>query len=240
MDKGHRIALWSGPRNISTALMYSFAQRKDTTVVDEPLYGTYLSQLTDAGKHPGSVEILTTMELDPHAVIREMCGKYPTPVVFFKNMTHHLSNLPHGFTKSFNNLVLTRNPIDMLPSFHDVIKNPTMSDVGYQAHVDLINFWDENNIRYTVLDSQRIQDDPKSQLELLCLKIGIEFDPSMLNWPAGARKEDGCWAKYWYMNVHKSTGFLPYKKKDEPFPAMLEPLLAECVPLYNKLLQKAL
>lgn len=241
MDNVKRICLWSGPRNISTALMYSFAQRKDTKVFDEPLYAYYLKHHPEAHSyHPGTQEILETMENNGDKVVDMILGYNEKPVLFFKHMTHHLLGLNRDFMKKTINIILTRNPIDMLPSFDKVIKNPTIDDVGYALHVDLIEYFISNNIPFTVLDSKEVLLHPKSTLKKLCQFAEIQFQLNMLSWQPQQREEDGIWAKYWYDNVHKSSGFLKYRAKDTPFPAHLKILLEECIPHYNELLKYAI
>jgi hypothetical protein len=240
MEKSKRICLWSGPRNISTTLMYSFAQRQDTKVVDEPLYAHYLRNTDAKEYHPGTQDILDSLEQDGNKVIAEMMSNTTSPVFFFKNMTHHLLNLDRGFMKEVYNVILTRDPLEMLPSFDKVIHNPTIEDVGYAKHTELLDYLEANNIKPIVLDSKRVLLNPKKVLTQLCDFIGIPFDENMLHWQAGARPEDGVWAKYWYANIHKSTGYLSYKAKCETFPEHLKPLLNQCIPHYNKLLKYAI
>lgn len=235
MDNIKRICLWSGPRNISTALMYSFAQREDTQVVDEPLYAHYLSKTNAYEYHPGAKEILRTMENDGNKVVSEMLGPRPKPVVFFKQMTHHLVDLDLDFLEQTINVILTRNPREMLPSYDKAVKNPSMKDVGYAAHLSLYNYLVSKDKAPLVLDSRKILENPEKQLKLFCENLNIPFENRMLRWNAGPRPEDGCWAKYWYDSVHKSTGFAPYKPKKENFPDHLKSLLEECEPIYKKL-----
>lgn len=228
-----RICLWSGPRNISTALMYSFAQRSDTKVVDEPLYAHYLRE-TDADEyHPGAAEVLQTMENDGKKVIEWMLGPQEKPVVFFKQMTHHLVNLNLSFLKETVNIILTRDPREMLPSYAKEIENPTMRDVGYEKHLELFEFLQKRGEEPIVLQSEKVLKDPADTLNKLCRAIGIPFEKAMLSWEKGSRPEDGVWAKHWYQSVHNSTGFKPYQPKTEAFPEQLEPLLAECLPVYE-------
>lgn len=241
MDNTKRICLWSGPRNISTALMYAFAQRKDTRVYDEPLYAYYLKHHPNAHNyHPGSEDILKIMENDGEKVIEMMLSNNEKPVLFFKHMTHHLLNLDRGFMEKTKNIVLTRNPKDMLPSFDKVIDNPRLSDVGYALHVELVDYFKKHNISFVVLDSRKVLESPKKVLRKLCDFLEIPFDENMLSWQPQQRQEDGIWAKYWYHNVHKSSGFQKYKPKEEPFPKHLNKLLAECQPYYNTLIEYAL
>lgn len=235
-----RISVWSGPRNISTALMYSFAQRNDTTVFDEPLYAYYLKKSKAKDYHPGAEDILASMDNDGDKVVDMMINSSESKVLFFKNMTHHLLDLNRSFMKNLTNVILTRNPVDMLPSFDKVIKNPSIDDVGYKLHIDLIEEFRKNDIDFVVLDSKNVLLNPEGVLKQLCDHIGMPFDENMLKWKPSKRPEDGVWAKYWYDNVHKSSGFSAYKPKTTPFPKHLEPLLKECLPYYNELQKLAL
>ena len=235
-----RICLWSGPRNISTALMYSFAQREDTKVYDEPLYGFYLKNSKARSYHPGAEEIVNTMECDGEEVIKMMMGSHEKQVVFFKQMTHHLLDLTRDFMENCQHIILTRDPIDMLPSYAKQVEQPTMKDVGYRAHLSLIKYLESNGITYVVIDSKKVLLNPEKQLDLLCKNLSIPFLKSMLAWEKGPRKEDGIWAKYWYENVHNSTGFKKYKAKTSPFPNHLTALLKEAQPIYEQLIKKAI
>lgn len=241
MDNIKRICLWSGPRNISTALMYSFAQRLDTKVFDEPLYGYYLKHHPQARSyHPGAEDIIQTMESDGEKVIEMMLTNNEKPVLFFKHMTHHLLNLDRGFMKNTINIILTRDPLDMLPSFNKVIQNPSLDDVGYQLHIDLLNYFKRHDITFKVVNSKQILTNPEDALLKLCTFAEIPFEKTMLSWKPQKREEDGIWAKYWYQNVHKSSGFQKYIPKEEDFPSHLNPLLEECLPHYNKLMEYAI
>jgi len=240
MEKNIRICLWSGPRNISTALMYAFAQRKDTTVFDEPLYAHYLSKSPAVAYHPGADEVLETLDHDGNKVVDMMLGQHETSNIFFKHMAHHLIELDWSFMKSCTNLILTRDPREMLPSYAQQVEMPTLNDVGYDSQIKVMNYLKEIGQELIVLDAKQVLLNPKNVLTQLCEKINIPFDNSMLCWEAGARAEDGSWAKYWYHNVHRSTGFATYKAKTAPFPERLKPLLADCLPLYEELSQHAL
>lgn len=231
-----RICLWSGPRNISTALMYGFAQRSDTQVFDEPLYAHYLSQSSAKGYHPGATEVLASMENDGEKVVREVIlGVHTAPVLFFKLMAHHLLNLENSFLLQTVNILLTRDPAEMLPSYAAVVENPSLDDVGYAKHLEIFNFLKSQGEMPIVLDAKQVLLNPEKVLRKLCERINIVFDQNMLSWRPGARTEDGVWAKYWYHNVHRSAGFSPYTKKTAPFPAHLKPLLAQCQPYYEQL-----
>ena len=237
MDDIKRICLWSGPRNISTALMYSFAQRSDTKVFDEPLYAYYLKHHPEARSyHPGADEIINTMESDGEKVVEMMLNNTEKPVLFFKQMTHHLLDLDRNFMKDTVNIILTRNPVEMLPSFDKVIRNPTIDDVGYQLHIDLLNYFESQNIPFKVVNSEQVLKNPEEILQKLCAFAKIPFEKSMLSWKPQKRDEDGIWADYWYHSVHKSSGFQKYKAKTEPFPLHLNALLEQCLPHYNRLM----
>ena len=231
-----RICLWSGPRNVSTALMYSFAQRDDTSVFDEPLYAHYLSKTPARAYHPGAEEVIATMENDGQKVVDDLIlGNHDTPVVFFKHMTHHLYELDLGFLDQTVNILLTRDPVEMLPSYAAWVEAPSLGDVGYALHVELLHYLQSRGQNPPVLDSKQILLNPRKVLNKLCERIEIPFQEAMLSWKAGARPEDGSWAKYWYKSVHGSTGFGEYSKKSTPFPKQLKPLLAECIPYYEQL-----
>ncbi|MDT0559472.1 sulfotransferase family protein [Ichthyenterobacterium sp. W332] len=235
------ICLWSGPRNISTTLMYSFAQRKDTKVFDEPLYAHYLSKHPKAKQyHPEAEAILNTIEHDGNKVMKMLLHHSEKPIYFYKQMIHHLLDLDRKFMTKTINIILTRNPKEMLPSFDKVISNPHIDDVGYKLHVNLLNYFKNNTIEYVILDSKRVLLNPEEVLKKLCDAVDIPFYKTMLHWDKGARSEDGIWAKHWYSNIHNSTGFIPYKPKTEPFPNHLKPLLKECQPYYEQLLEEAL
>lgn len=231
-----RICLWSGPRNISTAMMYAFAQRDDTTVYDEPLYAHYLRNTRAREYHPGAEQILADMENDGVQVVQQLLlGAAASPVLFFKHMTHHLVELDWGFMEDTVNVILTRDPVDMLPSYAKNVERPTVDDVGYARHIEVLEYLTRRGQSPPVLDSRQVLLDPAGVLGELCRRIGIPFDPAMLSWEAGPRPEDGIWAPYWYASVHQSTGFAPYRSKTEPFPESLRPLLAECQPYYEQL-----
>lgn len=230
-----RICLWSGPRNISTALMYSFARRPDTRVFDEPLYAHYLSNSPAVNYHPMAQEILVAMEKNGDKVVRFMQTCSDKPVLFFKQMTHHLVGLEWDFLPGMTNIILTRDPREMLPSYAREIENPVMADVGYAMHTQLLDYLNDKGLPPVILDSKRLLMQPELTLKKLCGRIGIPFREEMLSWPAGPIPEDGVWAPHWYANVHRSTGFNPYTPKNEKMPESLIPLLKECEPHYRRL-----
>ena len=221
--------------------MYSFAQRADTTVYDEPLYAHYLVNTTARDYHPGADDIIATMENDGEKVVADtILGPQPTKIAFFKQMTHHLVELDQSFMEKTVNVMLTRHPRDMLPSYAEQVSRPTLRDVGYKMHLDLVEYLRSLGQEPPILDSEATLRNPRGVLEKLCERIGIPFDESMLAWPAGARPEDGIWAEHWYAGVHGSAGFQPYERKTEPFPEPLKPLFDECMPYYVALANEAI
>jgi hypothetical protein len=236
-----RIYLISGPRNLSTALMYSFRQRADTTVWDEPLYGHFL-RVTGV-EHPGGDEVVATTETDGEKAIREIIlGDYPTPVAFFKSMGHHTAGvgLDLSFLDHTTNVFLTRSPEEMITSFIKNVPNPTADILGLPQQVELLDEIVGRGGSPIVVDSRDILRDPPGMLSDLCDRIGIPWDEAMLTWPAGPKPEDGCWGKYWYHSVWKSTGWQPYRPKTEAVPGRLGPLLDECTGYYERLMHHAI
>jgi len=229
-----RISVWSGPRNVSTALMYSFRQRSDTAVVDEPLYAHYLA--ATGVEHPGRDEVLAAQDTDGERVVRDVIlGPSTRPVLFLKNMAHHLVDLDWAFLSELHNVILTRDPAEMLTSYIKQVPNPTLEGTGLPMQVRLLDAILDEGQDPLVLDSRLLLTDPRSVLSKLCDRIGIPFEEAMLTWPAGPKPEDGVWARFWYESVHRSTGFAPYRAKAEPVPERLMPLLTQAQPLYQRL-----
>ncbi len=234
------ICLWSGTRNVSTALMYSFAQRADTQVVDEPLYGHYLR--VSGAAHPGREEIMAAVNCDGDAVMRDLLSTANPPgttVLFAKQMAHHLVGLDTAFLEQTQNVLLIRDPADMLPSLTVQLPDATLGDTGLETQWRLFQSMERVGQSPAVIDSRELLLDPAGVLAQLCAHLELEFDEAMLEWPAGPRAEDGIWAKYWYHAVHTSTGFQPYRPKTG-YPDRLRPLLDECRPFYDKLYARAI
>lgn len=232
------ISLWSGPRNVSTALMYSFAQRHDCEVVDEPLYAHYLSHVNV--DHPGKKEIVATMDTDGSQVMKEQLVPGMRPLRFLKNMAHHWMGLDDSLLNHFTNIFLIRDPKEMLPSLINQITNPVLRDTGLKRQWELYQKLCEQGKPTAIIDSRELLIDPEEVLKKVCSQLNILFDPAMLSWKPGPIPEDGVWAKYWYYNVHNSCGFQSYKPKEDPFPKRLVPLLQQCEPYYNLLFDKSL
>jgi hypothetical protein len=234
------ICLWSGPRNVSTALMYSFAQRSDIRVIDEPLYGHYLK--VSGAPHPGRDEVLAAMSCDGDAVMNGLMQEQQaqrSTRLFIKHMAHHLVGIDLGFLSKACNIFLIRDPREMLPSLNVQLPQVQPSDTGLQRQCTLYADLLARGQRPAIVDSRELLLDPASVLRQLCEHIGLEFTADMLHWPAGPLAEDGIWAPYWYESVHQSTGFAPYMAKTG-FPVHLEALLAECKPWYDRLFEQAI
>ena len=216
--------------------MYSFAQRIDTTIFDEPLYAHYLTKTNSKAEHPGTPEILESQEQDGEKVVQNLIlGDHASEVVLFKQMTHHLIHLQEDFLLQTQNILLIRDPRRIIASYAKVIPNPTIEDVGIEKQYHLFQKLQANNQVAAVVDAQQLLMNPSGVLQKLCKALDIPFDNNMLSWEAGARPEDGVWAKYWYANVHQSTGFQPYTYKEVNLDEKLEKLAQKCQPFYDYL-----
>lgn len=235
-----RIQLISGPRNISTALMYSFGQRSDTTPVDEPFYGYYLKH--SGQNHPGAQEVMDCMLTEAADVIEKTIFKtYETPHVFFKNMAHHIRNTEVGFMNLCTNIFLIRSPDRLIASFAKVIPHPTMNDIGLADSVALFHKINSKSVHTPlVVNSADLLVNPSAYLNTLCGAIGIPFDTAMLSWPMGPKPYDGVWAKYWYQSVHQSCGFQAAENKPVELKPNLNALYEEALTYYNFLNQFAI
>lgn len=202
------LAVWSGPRNISTALMRSWENRPDTRVVDEPLYGFYLdrTQLD----HPGRDEIIADMGSDWRPVVADLIA--PVAGVYYqKHMTHHLlPELPRDWIGRLHNVLLIRDPAEVVASYLQSRVNVVATDIGLVQQTEL---YDQLDGDVPVIDAADFLQNPQAYLQFLCDYIDVEFTAAMLHWPAGPRDSDGIWAKYWYDAVNASTGFAPYRRR---------------------------
>jgi hypothetical protein len=236
-----RINLWSSPRNISTALMYAFAQRSDTMVVDEPLYAHFLTSRSDRPTHPAETEVLRSQCADGDQVIRDvLLGPCERPVAVFKQMTHHLTGLDPAFLLKMDNVLLIRDPRAIIRSYAKVIPNPGMDDVGVQQQTALLNYLKDHGALKAVLDARELLLNPPAVLEELCSLLELPFEGAMLRWETGPRPEDGVWAPWWYANVHQSTGFQPYREETFTLTPPLEALADQCRPYYEMMLEFAI
>lgn len=238
----HRINLWSSPRNVSTALMYAFAQRADTRVVDEPLYAHYLTKTDSVADHPAREAILAAQPHDGRVVVRRMLSPtaFAEPVVVFKQMTHHLIELDWDFLARMQNVLLIRDPRAILASYSRVVTRLTAHDIGIPQQYDLWKHLKATGSLHAVLEARLLLQDPRGVLTQLCERLDLPFTEAMLSWSAGPRAEDGVWAPHWYDSVHRSTGFQPYRERSYELRPELEAIAVACRPAYEALLAEAL
>jgi hypothetical protein len=233
------ICLWSCPRNVSTALMYSFHQRTDTKVYDESLYAHYLKE--SGVIHPGRNEVLKSQENNGNKVVQDLILQNKNDeIIFHKLMTHFLININTDFLSEVKNIIFIRDPKEIIYSYDKVIKNPEIHDVGVKKQYELYHDLQKRGLNTIVLDSKYLLKNPETILKKLCSLLDIEFDKKMLKWKQGPIQEDGVWAKYWYKNIHNSTSFLPYSKKNINLNNNLKKLYTECLPYYNYLTEKSI
>ncbi len=232
------ICLWSCPRNISTALMYSFAQREDTQVFDEPLYAHYLK--ISGANHPSGEEVLQSLENDGNKVVQKVILQKRKKVLFHKLMTHFLINIDTTFLSKVSNIILIRNPKEIIASYSKVIPNPKLEDIGLKKQYELYLSLEKKGNVPIVLDSKYLLQNPELILNKLCAILEISFDKKMLKWKKGSRKEDGIWANHWYTNVHNSTGFLPYTEKEIRLSGSNVTVEKKCKPYYEFLRAKSI
>jgi hypothetical protein len=237
-----RIAMWSGPRNISTAMMRSWGNRPDTAVVDEPFYAFYLN--ATGKEHPGATEVIAAGETDWRKVIAQLTGLLPGDkrIFFQKQMTHHLlPEVDRQWLGAVTNCFLIRDPREVILSYVRRREDPTLEDLGLlqQAEIfDLVR--DRTRSIPPIVDAKDVLEDPERMLRLLCNAIGVEFDASMLSWSAGLRETDGIWAKYWYDEVARSTSFQTYKPREGSIPDSLRRIHERCRECYKELYQHRL
>lgn len=232
-----RIAMWSGPRNISTAMMRSFENRADAVVWDEPFYAHYLAET--GLNHAMADEIIAAYETDWQKVADKAIGPVPggRAVFYQKHMTHHL--LPHmamDWLDGLTNAFLIRDPARVLASYIEKRAEVTLEDLGLPQQQRLFEWVRQRTGEVpVVLESDDVLANPEGMLRALCGRAGIAFDPAMLSWPAGRRDSDGLWAAHWYGAVETSTGFVASGKAARSVPAHLRDLLTAAQPYYEAL-----
>ncbi len=228
-----RIAMWSGPRNLSTAMMYSFGARRDFAVMDEPFYAPYLD--VSGVVHPMKSEIVDVHDTDPKRV-GQSCEQDGTPHLYMKHMPHHmLDGFPMGWAEKCVNIHLIRHPARVIASYAAKREAPTLEDIGFIQQSILYE-----KLGGLVIDSDDIRAQPEPMLRAICNAIGLRFDPAMLQWPAGPRADDGVWAKHWYGAVHSSTGFAGAEGPLPEVAPKLHSVLEAALPYYSGLLQRRL
>ncbi|WP_199799630.1 HAD family hydrolase [Porphyrobacter sp. SLTP] len=238
-----RIAMWSGPRNLSTAMMRAFENRADCVVSDEPFYAAYLA--TTGLVHPMQDEVLASQPNDWREVAAQLAGPLPKaagkgdPAVWYqKHMTHHM--LPEfglDWTADFRHAFLIRAPARVLNSYVAKREDVALADIGLVRQVELFDrFAHQTGAAPPVVDSDALLRDPEGVLRRLCTALAIPFDPNMLHWPKGRRASDGVWAPAWYASVEQSTGFAVQSGSDLPsLPAHLQRIADAALPFYERL-----
>lgn len=231
------LAMWSGPRNISTAMMRSWGNRPDTFVCDEPLYAHYLAHT--GLPHPAAAEVIAAGETDWRKVVAWLTGDVPEGkrVFFQKHMAHHLlSHVDRQWLGRVTNSFLIRDPAEMLASYVKIVAEPRLEDLAYVQQAEIFDLVCEmTGAIPPVIDARDFLANPESLLRRWCATVGVVFTASMLQWPAGGRATDGVWAKHWYHEVEQSTTFRPYRAKADPLPDRLRPLYDRCLPYYERL-----
>lgn len=204
-----KIAMWSGPRNLSTAMMYAFAARGDAAVWDEPFYAAYLA--ATGIDHPMAAQVIAAGEPDPARVAAACTGPIPQgkPIWYQKHMTlHMIPAFDRGFMANLTHVFLIRHPARVVASYAKKRESPTLADIGFVQQAELFDqVADRLGAAPPVIDSLEIRADPRASLAALCAALGIPFTQAMLSWPAGPKPHDGAWAPHWYNAVHASTGF---------------------------------
>jgi hypothetical protein len=237
MGATQRIAMWSGPRNLSTALMYAFAARGDCAVVDEPFYAAYLAATgTD---HPMRAVVMAAQSTDPLRVAAACTGPVPgnMPLHYQKHMTlHMIPAFDRGFLRGLTHAFLIRHPARVIASYVRKRENPTLADIGFVQQAQLFDmvagFTGQPPV---VIDSAAIRNNPTQALSALCARLGIPYTDRMLSWPAGPKPYDGVWAPHWYGAVHRSTGF---EDPEGPLPVLTGDAARLCdaaLPYYHQL-----
>ncbi len=236
-SEGVRIAMWSGPRTISTALLRAWGSRPDTFVCDEPLYAHYL--MATGRDHPGREEIVRVHETNAGKAIGRLTGEIPDGRAIFyqKQMAHHLlPGMDRSWLRLVRNAFLIRDPREMLTSLIRVTPDPSLEDTGLPQQWELF----ERTLGRTgetppVIDSRDVLENPRGMLEALCRALRVPFMECMLTWDRGPRETDGVWAKHWYASVEASTRFVPYRPKPDRVPERLEALHERCRTIYDGL-----
>ncbi len=236
-DSAVRLAMWSGPRNVSTAMMRAWGSRADTYVCDEPLYAHYL-QVTGR-EHPGREEILAACETDWRKVVAWLTGPIPEGkrIFFQKHMAHHLSaSMGRDWLDELTHAFLIRDPAAMLRSLAKFLPEPTLEDTGLPQQVEIFDrVRRRTGCVPPVLDARDVLDRPEPVLRRLCAALGVPFDPAMLAWQPGPRPTDGVWGRWWYAEVYRSTGFRPFRHDPGPLPGPLRDLHCRCLEYYEYL-----
>jgi hypothetical protein len=238
MPEPVRIAMWSGPRNISTAMMRAFENRPDCTVVDEPLYGAWLKMSGEP--HPMREDVIAAMDTDWRSVVADLTGPVPggKRVWYQKHMTHHIlpEMMETGWLAKLTHVFLIRDPRHVVASYLDKRDTVSPEDIGVPQQQALHDFIvGRIGQEPPVIDSGEFLADPEGHLRALCDRLDIPFDERMLSWPPGPRESDGVWAPHWYQKVHESTGFGPPPGYPPDLQGRARAVADACRPLYERL-----
>ena len=237
MSEAIRMAMWSGPRNISTAMMRAWGNRRDTAVVDEPFYAYYLR--ASGKEHPGADEVIATGEIDWRKVVAQLTGPIPSGkrIFFQKHMTHHLlPEVDRQWLGAMTNCFLIRDPREVIASYIKKREEPALPDLGFMQQAEIFDFvHTRTSATPAIVDAKDVLENPIRMLRLLCEAVGVEFSQSMLSWLPGLRETDGVWAKHWYGEVARSTSFQPYRPRRAEAPAHLQEIHEHCRECYERL-----
>jgi hypothetical protein len=228
--------MWSGPRNISTAMMRAFENRPDTVVVDEPLYAAYLART--GIEHPEREAVIATQPTDLAAAVGELFDPLPDGrrVHYAKHMAHHVSReMDLRWTLGLRNVLLIRDPVEVVASYVRARESCEPDDIGLPQQEWLLAMWDEHEREVPILDAGEFLRAPEAHLRWLCEWLGIPFTARMLSWPAGPRASDGVWAPHWYARVWASTGFQPPRPREASLTGHDAAVAQACRPIYAAL-----
>ena len=231
--------MWSGPRNVSTALMRSFENRSDSFVSDEPFYSYFLYKT--GLKHPLSKEIVNSGLINYDEIVKYITGDIPysKSIWYQKHMAHHiLEGESLDWIKNMKNCLLIRHPNDVILSYSKKNEINNIQQLGYIQQIEIYKMLTkEKGNSPVIIDAQDLLRDPKKMLIELCKSLKIRFDDNMLSWPLGSRETDGVWGKHWYKQVEASTGFKPYNNTNKIIPIKYKILYDECMQYYDFLYQ---
>jgi hypothetical protein len=232
-----RIAMWSGPRNISTAMMRAWGNLADSFVVDEPFYAYYLS--ATGKKHPVADVVIASGETDWRKIVAQLIGPVPNGkrIFFQKQMAHHLlPDVDRAWLGAVTNCFLIRDPREVIASYIKKREKPALSDLGFIQQVEIFDFVRTRTSSIPpIVDAKDVLENPERMLRLLCESVSVEFSESMLSWPPGLRETDGVWAGHWYREVSKTTSFQPYRPRHAEVPTHLREIYDRCRECYERL-----
>ena len=229
-----KIAMWSGPRNMSTVLMRSFSSRPDCKVVDEPFYAAYL--LATGAKHPLRDSIIESQSTNAKIISKECIeGNSSKKIEYQKHMTHHMIKaFDRSFIYKLSNVFLIRSPEKVVKSLGLKLQNYQLKDTGFPQQLELFQMIaDKQGFAPPVINADDLCNHPKNGLKALCISLGIEYFESMLRWSKGPHENDGVWGQYWYRSVNESTGFEKTNKKILPSTSAEKKLIEKATPSYE-------